>query len=100
MSTTNGYPYLCRDHHIVEFRKSLYVAYIYEINKSTTPADIYNYFYEYIKSYLEEEKERKLKQEKLKLDVQNLYEPILSFYNEKVNNCWRWWLRQICIGFC
>ena len=45
------------------------------------------YFYEYIKSYLEEEKERKLKQEKLKLDVQNLYEPILSFYNEKVNNC-------------
>ena len=87
LSTTNGYPYLCRDHHTVEFRKSLYVAYIYEINKSTTPADIYNYFYEYIKSYLEEEKERKLKQEKLKLDVQNLYEPILSFYNEKVNNC-------------
>ena len=87
LSTTNGYPYLCRYHHTVEFRKSLYVAYIYEINKSTTPADIYNYFYEYIKSYLEEEKERKLKQEKLKLDVQNLYEPILSFYNEKVNNC-------------
>lgn len=87
LSTTNGYPYLCRDYHTVEFRKSLYVAYIYEINKSTTPADIYNYFYEYIKSYLEEEKERKLKQEKLKLDVQNLYEPILSFYNEKVNNC-------------
>ena len=87
LSTTNRYPYLCRDHHTVEFRKSLYVAYIYEINKSTTPADIYNYFYEYIKSYLEEEKERKLKQEKLKLDVQNLYEPILSFYNEKVNNC-------------
>lgn len=20
--------------------------------------------------------------------------------NEKVNNCWRWWLRQIRIGFC
>ncbi len=87
LSTTNGYPYLCRDHHSVEFRKSLYVAYIYEINKSTTPADVYNYFYEYIKSYLEEEKERKLKQEKLKLDIQNQYEPILSFYNEKVNNC-------------
>ena len=92
--SNNGHPYLCRNYHYVNFRKSSYKSYTYKINESTTPADIYNYFHGYIKDYLEKEKERKLEQEKqklaqekLKLEIQTLYEPILLFYHEQINNC-------------
>lgn len=86
LSTTSSYPYLCRCRNMVIFMKSSYDSYKYKICKDTTPLDVYNYFYDYIRNYLQQEKERKLKEEKLKKDIESIYEPILSSYASLINN--------------